>query len=62
MRREFSARTGCIATRSFNGKSGGHNIDESNDGRAAAAKEYIEKLGSRWVQVDAHTEHELNDD
>jgi len=45
----------------FNGKSGGHNIDEANDGRADAAKAYIESLGSSWVSVDANTEHELND-
>ncbi|HEX7651630.1 MAG TPA: redox-regulated ATPase YchF [Candidatus Paceibacterota bacterium] len=45
----------------FNGKSGGHNIDEANDGRADAAKAYIESLGSRYVQVDANTERELND-
>lgn len=45
----------------FNGKSGGHNIDEARDGRADAAKELIAKLGSRFVQVDAYTERELND-
>jgi GTP-binding protein YchF len=45
----------------FNGKSGGHNLNEMADGRSAAAKEYIERLGSQWVQVDAHTEGELND-
>ena len=45
----------------FNGKAGGHNIDEANDGRAEAAKALIGKLGSRWVQVDANTERELND-
>ena len=45
----------------FNGKTGGHNLDELNDGRAAAAKEYIESLGGRWVQVDANTELDLND-
>ncbi len=45
----------------FNGKSGGHNIDEANDGRSAAAIAYIESLGSRYVQIDAHTEGELND-
>jgi ribosome-binding ATPase YchF (GTP1/OBG family) len=45
----------------FNGKAGGHNLDELNDGRADAAKQYIESLGSRSVQVDANTERELND-
>lgn len=45
----------------FNGKSGGHNLNEMNDGRAEAAYEYVESLGGRYVQVDARTEHELND-
>jgi len=45
----------------LNGKSGGHNISEANDGRAKAAYELIESLGSRYVEVDAVTEHELND-
>jgi GTP-binding protein YchF len=45
----------------FNGKSGGHNIDESNDGRAEAAYTLVESLGSRYVKVDANTERELND-
>jgi len=45
----------------LNGKSGGHNISEMNDGRAKAAYELIESLGSTYVEVDAVTEHELND-
>ena len=45
----------------FNGKSGGHNLDEVNDGRAEAAYKYVESLGGQSVQVDARTEHELND-
>lgn len=45
----------------LNGKSGGHNLDEVNDGRARAAFELIESLGSEYVQVDAVTEGELND-
>ncbi|KND49558.1 MAG: GTP-binding protein YchF [Parcubacteria bacterium C7867-008] len=45
----------------LNGKSGGHNLDELNDGRSRAAFELIESLGSDYVQVDAVTEHELND-
>lgn len=45
----------------FNGKAGGHNLDEMNDGRARAAFEYVESLGAEYVQVDARTEHELND-
>lgn len=45
----------------FNGKSGGHNLAEMNDGRAQAVYSLIESLGARYVQVDARTEHELND-
>ncbi len=45
----------------FNGKSGGHNLDEINDGRAEAAFTYVKELGAHYVQVDARTEHELND-
>lgn len=46
---------------SFNGKAGGHNLSESNDGRAEAAYQLVESLGSTYVEVDARTEHELND-
>lgn len=45
----------------FNGKAGGHNLDEVNDGRAEAAYKFVEDLGAQYVQVDARTEHELND-
>lgn len=45
----------------FNGKTGGHNLHEVNDGRAQAAYDYVESLGGRYVHVDARTEHELND-
>ncbi|MEK7602243.1 MAG: redox-regulated ATPase YchF [Patescibacteria group bacterium] len=45
----------------FNGKSGGHNLDEMNDGRAEKAYEYVESLGGKYVAIDARTEHELND-
>ena len=45
----------------LNGKSGGHNLSEANDGRADAAYRLIESLGSRYVEVDAVTERELND-
>ena len=45
----------------FNGKSGGHNLHEINDGRAKRAYEYVESLGGQYVHVDARTEHELND-
>lgn len=46
---------------SFNGKAGGHNLSEANDGRAEAAYALVESLGGRYVEVDARTEHELND-
>lgn len=46
---------------SFNGKAGGHNLSELNDGRAQAAYELVASLGSQYVEVDARTEHELND-
>src|SRR3989344_1266713 len=45
----------------FNKKNGGHNLDESNDGRAERAYGLVESLGSRYVLVDAATERELND-
>ena len=45
----------------LNKKSGGHNLDELADGRAARAYELIESLGGRHVFVDAATERELND-
>ena len=46
---------------SFNGKAGGHNLSEMNDGRADAAYRLVESLGGTYVEVDARTEHELND-
>ncbi len=45
----------------FNGKSGGHNLDEMADGRAESAYSLVKSLGSRYVHVDAATECELND-
>ncbi len=45
----------------FNGKSGGHNLNELNDGRAKAAYELMDALKAEYVHVDARTEHELND-
>ncbi|MDB5265857.1 MAG: GTP-binding protein YchF [Parcubacteria group bacterium] len=45
----------------LNGKSGGHNLDEVNDGRSRAAFELIESYGADYVRVDAVTEGELND-
>lgn len=46
---------------SLNGKAGGHNLEEANDGRAEAAHQLIESLGGTYVHIDAVTEHELND-
>jgi GTP-binding protein YchF len=43
----------------FNGKTGGHNLDEINDGRSKAVFELVESLGGKYVQVDAVTEGEL---
>lgn len=45
----------------FNGKTGGYNLNEVNDGRAEATYQLVESLSSQYVQVDARTEHELND-
>ncbi len=45
----------------LNGKTGGHNLDEINDGRAEATFRLIESLGAQHVMVDASTERELND-
>jgi GTP-binding protein YchF len=45
----------------FNGKSGGHNLHEINDGRAQDAIDLVESLGSQYVHVDAATERDLNE-
>ncbi len=45
----------------FNGKSGGHNLHELNDGRAQAAYDRVAELLANHVHVDANTERELND-
>ena len=45
----------------LNKKSGGHNLDEANDGRAEACYAVIRALGAHNVLVDAATERELND-
>jgi hypothetical protein len=45
----------------LNKKSGGHNLDELADGRAARAYELIEALGGQYIFLDANTERELND-
>lgn len=45
----------------FNKKSGGHNLDEVNDGRAERAIELVKELGGHYIYLDAATEQELND-
>ncbi len=45
----------------LNKKSGGHNLDELNDGRAERAFELIASLQGSYVFLDAVTERELND-
>lgn len=45
----------------LNGKAGGHNLNEINDGRSQATIELIESMGSQYVHVDANTERELNE-
>jgi len=45
----------------LNKKAEGLNLDETNDGRGEECLEYIEKLQSQYVLVDAGIEGELND-
>jgi GTP-binding protein YchF len=45
----------------FNGKSGGHNLDEINDGRSQRAYDLVKSLGGTYVHVDAATESDLNE-
>ena len=45
----------------LNKKTGGKNLDELNDGRAARAFEIIKTLGGRYIFLDVSTERELND-
>lgn len=45
----------------LNTKTGGHNLQELNDGRADAALEYIKSQGGEYVYMDAQTERDLND-
>jgi len=46
---------------SFNKKSGGKNLDETDPEKFAKVVEYVEKQGSKYVKVDAATEHDLKD-
>ena len=45
----------------LNKKSGGHNLDEMNDGRFEKCKEYFEQNNCSWITIDAGIEQELND-
>jgi GTP-binding protein YchF len=44
----------------FNGKTGGTNVSDANDGRAQAAYDLVAALGAQYVPVDAVTEADLN--
>lgn len=45
----------------LNKKAGGHNLDEIKDDRFTRLTDYLEKLGSPYVVVDAAIENELNE-
>lgn len=45
----------------LNRESGGHNLDELNDGRWERLHEYFERTGAAHVLVDAHVESELRE-
>tara|TARA_B100000508_G_scaffold60333_1_gene47155 strand:- start:192704 stop:193804 length:1101 start_codon:yes stop_codon:yes gene_type:complete len=45
----------------LNTKTGGHNLQELNDGRAEKAFDYIKEQGGQYVIMDAQTERDLND-
>jgi GTP-binding protein YchF len=45
----------------LNKKSGGHNLDELNDGRYEKLIDYLTALGAKYVVVDANVENELKD-
>ncbi len=45
----------------LNKESGGHNLDELNDGRFRALTQYLEERKAPYVTVDAHVESELRD-
>ncbi|MBL1434395.1 redox-regulated ATPase YchF [Candidatus Wolfebacteria bacterium] len=45
----------------LNIKTGGHNLQELNDGRAEKAFDYIQEQGGQYVLMDAQTERDLND-
>lgn len=45
----------------LNKKSGGHNLDELNDGRFERLIDYLNGLNAKYVVVDANVENELKD-
>jgi GTP-binding protein YchF len=45
----------------LNKESGGHNLDELNDGRFRSLVEHLEARGAPYVTVDAHVESELRE-
>lgn len=45
----------------LNKEAGGHNLDEIKDGRWEILMEYFEKIGAKYVVVDANVESELKD-
>lgn len=45
----------------LNKESGGHNLDELNDGRFRALTEYLDARHAKYISVDAHVESELRE-
>jgi ribosome-binding ATPase YchF (GTP1/OBG family) len=45
----------------LNKETGGHNLDEMNDGRWEALMDFFAKTGAQYVVVDAHVESELRE-
>ncbi len=45
----------------LNKESGGHNLDELNDGRYQGLMDYLSQMDAKYVVVDAHVESELRE-
>jgi GTP-binding protein YchF len=45
----------------LNKESGGHNLDELNDGRYERLMEFLTQSNAKFIQVDAHVESELRE-
>jgi GTP-binding protein YchF len=45
----------------LNKESGGHNLDELNDGRFVSLTEYLDARNAKYITVDAHVESELRE-